>query len=118
MLRLTARYADGWNGFYSRFNNQPEGLVPQLAALDAACAAVGRDPATLARTVAVYLQSGPFVPTADWGVKPLSGTPEDLAEALRAYAAYGVTHIQLGLEPQTRAGIAACAPILEALDRA
>jgi probable F420-dependent oxidoreductase len=117
MLRLTARYADAWNGFYSTFGNQPDGLVERIAALDAACAAVGRDPATLERTASVYLQSGPFVPTHDWSVAPLSGEPQALAEALRAYAALGVSHIQLGLEPQTMAGIAACAPILEALDR-
>jgi alkanesulfonate monooxygenase SsuD/methylene tetrahydromethanopterin reductase-like flavin-dependent oxidoreductase (luciferase family) len=118
MLRLTARYADQWNGFYSRTGNAPGGLQPFNAALDAACAEFGRDPATLERTASAFVQSAPFTPSRQWGVAPLSGSPEDLAQALLGYVAEGVTHLQLGLEPLSLRGVDAFAPVLELLDRA
>ncbi len=47
MLDLAARYADGWNTWFSSTGNTVAGLLPFLAKVDAACEAVGRDPATL-----------------------------------------------------------------------
>ena len=51
-------------------------------------------------------------------VVPLSGTPEQIAEGLRAYAAAGIGHVQLVVDPITEVSIAALAPALELLDRA
>jgi alkanesulfonate monooxygenase SsuD/methylene tetrahydromethanopterin reductase-like flavin-dependent oxidoreductase (luciferase family) len=48
MLKLTATYADAWNIVELA---QPEMLAQPRAALEAACAEVGRDPSTLAVTV-------------------------------------------------------------------
>jgi alkanesulfonate monooxygenase SsuD/methylene tetrahydromethanopterin reductase-like flavin-dependent oxidoreductase (luciferase family) len=45
MLRLTARWAQAWNIW-----GTPERVRDRSAALDQACAAVGRDPATVRRT--------------------------------------------------------------------
>jgi alkanesulfonate monooxygenase SsuD/methylene tetrahydromethanopterin reductase-like flavin-dependent oxidoreductase (luciferase family) len=53
MLRLTATWADAWNTAW--FGAVDDGLRSGLAALDAACAAVGRDPTTIRRTVGVRL---------------------------------------------------------------
>jgi alkanesulfonate monooxygenase SsuD/methylene tetrahydromethanopterin reductase-like flavin-dependent oxidoreductase (luciferase family) len=87
----------------------------------AACAAVGRDPATLERTAGVLVEAAPQVATdwwGRWGVTPLAGPPEELAEELRAFAREGISHLQVMLLPNTPAGIAAFAPVLELLDRA
>ena len=117
MLGLTARYADSWNGFYSRTSNNVAGLAPFNTTLDAACVALGREPRTLERTASVFMQSAPFTPSRDWGVAPISGAPEELAQELLGYVAAGVTHVQLGLEPLSLRGIEAMAPVLELLDR-
>ena len=53
MLRLTAAWADAWNTAW--FGRVDDRLRTRLAALDEACAAVGRDPATLRRTIGIRL---------------------------------------------------------------
>jgi alkanesulfonate monooxygenase SsuD/methylene tetrahydromethanopterin reductase-like flavin-dependent oxidoreductase (luciferase family) len=116
MLDLAARYADGWNTWFNSTGNTVEGLQPLLANVDAACAAAGRDPATLERSAAVIVEVGPHEPSAMTG-PPLTGSPAEIATGLRAYADAGVSHVQVWLEPNTPAGIAAFAPVLEELDR-
>ena len=50
---------------------------------------------------------------------PHDGTnPEETAAVLRRYAAEGISHVQLVLDPITVESIQECAPILAALDRA
>ena len=52
----------------------------------------------------------------DPAAPPLEGSPEQLAQALRDLAAEGIGHVQLVIDPVTPAGVAALAPLLEALD--
>jgi alkanesulfonate monooxygenase SsuD/methylene tetrahydromethanopterin reductase-like flavin-dependent oxidoreductase (luciferase family) len=53
MLRATARWAQAWNTAW--FGSVDERLRTRLAALEAACHEVGRDPATIRRTIGVRL---------------------------------------------------------------
>jgi probable F420-dependent oxidoreductase len=121
MLRLAAAHADSWNAWFSWFGNRPEGLAALRERVDAACASVGRDPATLERTVAVLVQveigevarrGGP-----EETVPPVRGSPEEMAEALRAFAAEGISHVQLVVDPITISSIERLGPLLEELHR-
>jgi len=113
MLRLTARYADLWNGWIIR-RSTPEGVPPLREAIDIACREHGRDPATLGRTITLGVTLlGRTMP----GSETISGTPEEMAERLRAFAREGVSHVQLWMTPTSRAGVDAFAPVLELLDR-
>lgn len=119
MLALTARHADIWNiGFRTR----PGTLETALAAMDAACHAVGRDPATLRRFASVQVNvAGHGLPGETWIAdtrvgNTLTGSPEELAAALRRYAALGIEHVQVWLDPNTIAGIESLAPVLDLLD--
>jgi alkanesulfonate monooxygenase SsuD/methylene tetrahydromethanopterin reductase-like flavin-dependent oxidoreductase (luciferase family) len=123
MLRLVARYADLWNAWSV---NSRDTIAPLRAAVDAACREVGRDPATLERTAAVLvdLPGHGTPPTAAWVShfrsafsRPATGSLEELAELLRAYAAEGISQVQVVLEPMTAAGIESFAPVLGLLDR-
>ncbi len=123
MLRITMPHADAWNAWYATTGNEPAGVRPLREQVDAACLEVGRDPASVARTVAVFvrLPGGGARVEGDYSdrhVKPLDGSagPERLAAELRAYAAEGIGHVQLVLDPITEASIAALAPMLELLD--
>jgi probable F420-dependent oxidoreductase len=99
MLKLTAQYADLWNTGYM---GQPETMAGPLAKIDAACRAVGRDPATLGITALIGLwfpdlqsKRPSFLDT------PLTGTVQEIAAAMRGYAELGVQHIMFQCEPYT-----------------
>lgn len=114
MLRLTAEHADLWNGWGL---NSPADVATAQAKVDAACAAVGRDPATLGRTGTVLIdlpgkagrprETPPFV----------TGNAETLAEILRGHSRAGICHVQVVLDPNTVAGVEEFARVLEYLDR-
>jgi probable F420-dependent oxidoreductase len=114
MLRIAARYADQWNGWIPDRSRVAE-VAPLRSLVDQACVDVGRDPATLERTVTISVNPTEQSGGADAGT--LSGSSEELAEALRGFAREGVSHIQLSFEPMTLANIEAFAPTLELLDR-
>ncbi len=121
MLGLTLPHVASWNAWYAWFGNRPEGIPPLLAKIDAACRRVGRDPATVERTCAVLVAlpgaaGRPAADPADRGAPPLSGSPAELADALRAFAQAGIAHVQLVLDPNTVAAIEAFAPVLDLLD--
>jgi alkanesulfonate monooxygenase SsuD/methylene tetrahydromethanopterin reductase-like flavin-dependent oxidoreductase (luciferase family) len=120
-LRLTAQYADYWD--ISR--NTVDDFASVRRAVDQACAKAGRDPATLQRTAHALVDlpgsENSEIPAAVRSHRasraPATGTSEQLAEGLRAFAREGVSHVQLWLEPNTMAGIDDFAPMLELLDR-
>ncbi len=121
MLRLAAQYADAWNAWFTWFGNRPEGIAAVRKKVDAACAEVGRDPATLARTAAVLVQVEGEQVARRGGqpetAPPLRGSPDELADQLRAFAAEGISHVQLVVEPITGRSIERLAPVLQALSR-
>ena len=116
LLRLAATHADLWNAWIVWANNYPEAIPPLRAAVDAACARVGRDPATLRRTVSVQVDLPGAVPGRNPHERPLRGSAYEIAEALRDHAREGIDHVQVLLNPNTLAAIEAFAPVLALLD--
>jgi alkanesulfonate monooxygenase SsuD/methylene tetrahydromethanopterin reductase-like flavin-dependent oxidoreductase (luciferase family) len=125
MLRLTAQYADLWNTFLPL---RPEDLATAMQPLDTACAAVGRDPATLGRSLTVPVDlpgRRRHPPSTAYGIDRardyaeilVTGEPAAIADRLRAYARAGIGHVVVWLDPDTVEGIEAFAPVLDLLDR-
>jgi probable F420-dependent oxidoreductase len=90
MLRLAAQYADMWNTAYL---SVPASLVAPQAQLEAACAEVGRDPATIAVTATIAL-SYPELGAPDSAMTEyLVGSTEEIVAALHGYEQMGVSHL-------------------------
>ncbi len=86
-LRVVARYADIWNASTS----SPEEFARKSAILDEHCAAIGRDPASIERSVQIIVN------------------PTDLAasrEIFRGLVKVGATHLIFYLRPPFPEGIA------------
>jgi alkanesulfonate monooxygenase SsuD/methylene tetrahydromethanopterin reductase-like flavin-dependent oxidoreductase (luciferase family) len=95
MLRIIATYADGYNAIWPI---TPAQVTERWAQMVAICAEVGRDPATLDLTVGTFVhlpENGQ--PAAD--ERAISGTYEEIATQLQAFAAVGVRHLIVDIRP-------------------
>jgi probable F420-dependent oxidoreductase len=112
LLRLAARYADGWNGAW-RWT--PGSYADRATTAREACDREGRDPATFRFSLGLYALLGEDERSfrgvferaaasmpggamreeseATWRADTLSGTPEQAIERVRAFEAIGVEEI-------------------------
>jgi alkanesulfonate monooxygenase SsuD/methylene tetrahydromethanopterin reductase-like flavin-dependent oxidoreductase (luciferase family) len=112
LLRLVAETADGWNTCWVW---TPEDYRGRGAVLDRACEAVGRDPASVRRTLGLYALAGESeadlaarygrmqasapggmldkVSLEEWRIGRLVGTPDQLAEQVAGWASLGVEEL-------------------------
>lgn len=97
VMRLTARWADAWNAAWFGFPD--ERYRQRLADLHRACAAEGRDPASLEVTIGLTVAAEPGE-SGDPAVRPsLPADPAVIARALDAWRDEGVGHVQVVLQP-------------------
>ena len=115
MLRLAARHADVWSWYVEERSDLVE-FGPRLAALEAACLEVGRDPATIGRSAGIVVEPTAVTGAADVLAVPVHGSAEEIADGLRAFGAGGFTQLELLLWPRTLAALDAMAPVLELLE--
>ncbi|HVL25223.1 MAG TPA: LLM class flavin-dependent oxidoreductase [Thermomicrobiales bacterium] len=120
MLAIALPHVQMWNAWHHDYGNTREGLADLLGAIDRACEQVGRDPATLERTICplVQMEGGAGRPSGSGEVvPPIDGRdPTVLAGELAAYAGMGISHVQLVLDPITPQSIAALEGTLRLLD--
>ena len=93
MLGLAARHADIWNSlsFAKTFDAQLEETRQRIAAIDARCAAIGRDPASLRRS---YLMFDPAA-SASGGVYGYYESEEMFAHMARQVIELGISDVGL-----------------------
>lgn len=111
MLRLAAELADHWNGGLRSLDEVPA----QLDAIDESCRAVGRDPATLTRSIEVLVRTVRATDGFPPEEREIRGEPDAIAATLRRYGDLGVDHLQVQLRPNSVEGVAAFAPVIERL---
>lgn len=121
VLRVALPFAAAWNGWYAWFGNDVERARELLAVVDDACHDVGRDPESLSRSVTVLVESPGSVGNMErakrWDDPPaVSGSPDDIADALRRYAAIGIDEVQLVVDPITTGSVRWLAGMLASLD--
>lgn len=114
MLRLTLPHVTAWNSWYQSFNNDPDQLRELIARIDLACEAVGRDPSTLEKTVAVFVELGSPSGRRN-ATNPITGSDRQIAAQLRSFGELGVAEVQLVLDPITLESIERAGRIRELL---
>lgn len=107
--RAAARHADIYSCYVEQRAHVDE-LRPRLAALDAICTEIGRDPSTIGRSVGVMVN--PMEPS---GQRPdvISGSAEEIADAFRSLREAGFTQLEMMVHPGTIAAVEALAPVLD-----
>jgi alkanesulfonate monooxygenase SsuD/methylene tetrahydromethanopterin reductase-like flavin-dependent oxidoreductase (luciferase family) len=115
MLRIAALHADIWS-WYVEERSDLEEFGPRLAALEAACLDVNRDPTTIGRSAGIVVEPTSLTGAAEVMGSPIRGSAEEIADGLRAFHAAGFTHIEVMLWPPTLAALEAMAPVLELLE--
>ncbi|MEV4343203.1 LLM class flavin-dependent oxidoreductase [Actinoplanes sp. NPDC049596] len=87
MLRIVAEHADAWNTW-----GIPSHIAQKSAVLDDHCAALGRDPRSIARTAqALTVVNGPIPDNITMPV--IGGSPAALTDAIAAYTALGLDEL-------------------------
>ncbi len=107
MLKSLVRYADAWN----TGGGSTDDLTAKIARVDAACAEVGRDPATLVRTVGITLAGEGYSGNA---ADVVTGGAEGALARLREFESLGFQHVMIRVQPSTPETIAALAPVVNA----
>jgi alkanesulfonate monooxygenase SsuD/methylene tetrahydromethanopterin reductase-like flavin-dependent oxidoreductase (luciferase family) len=132
MIALAARWGDAFN--LNRAVSSPERLAEPFAALEAACRAIGRDPATIRRTgyafVALRDETAADTAIADTAIADtaIAGTPDEIAARLHALHRAGMEHLTLVVDDAVRREgtawplttprhVAGFAPVMAALRR-
>ena len=111
MLDLTLPYVDSWNMWWSQYGNTAAGFAKEKARVDALIEEAGRPPGAVEATAAVHVRLGGGVGrqmgnyVGDLQIEPLAGSPSELADQLREWETAGATHVQLCVDPITRASI-------------
>jgi alkanesulfonate monooxygenase SsuD/methylene tetrahydromethanopterin reductase-like flavin-dependent oxidoreductase (luciferase family) len=115
MLRLAALHADIWSWYVNERSDLAE-FGPRLAALEAACVDVGRDPATIGKSAGIVVEPTSLTGSEAIFGPPVRGEAEEIADAFRTFAGAGYTNLELVVWPPTLEAVSAIAPVLELLD--
>jgi probable F420-dependent oxidoreductase len=121
MMRIALPHVDAWNVWWSDYGNTPGGFAAIRDRIDDAAVQAGRAPGEVAATAAVLVRlpggAGRLMgETYNAPVRPVQGSPADIAGHLDAMARAGASHLQLVLDPITQASIELLAETLAVLD--
>lgn len=122
VLKATLPHVDMWNGWHAWFGNTLQGAAELVASIDAAVVRTGRRSESVELTLAVLVGapggSGREAGSPGRGSSvPITGDQAVLAQRIAEFAAIGVGHVQLVVDPITTASIEWFGGVLQHLDR-
>jgi alkanesulfonate monooxygenase SsuD/methylene tetrahydromethanopterin reductase-like flavin-dependent oxidoreductase (luciferase family) len=109
--RAAVRHADIYSCYIEERAAVDE-VAPRLASMEAICDELGRDPASIGRSIGVSvrpLEAAGFAPSA------ISGSAEEIADAFRTFRDAGFTQLEIMFGPGTMEALEALAPVVEAI---
>lgn len=114
-MRIAVEHADIWSS-YATVSSQPEAFVEMLAQLDGICTEVGRDPETLGRSVGVFVTPPGMSTLPEFAdEKPLTGSAEEIADALVRFKSMGFTRVEVMSAGPAEDLIGGLAPVLDGI---
>jgi probable F420-dependent oxidoreductase len=119
MLRATLASADAWNLWGPWSGNDPAGFAGENARVTELASEVGRDPASIDRSVCVFtaIEIAAGEEPVDEGVAPLTGSMEDIARGIASFAEAGADEVILVPSPNTERAIRAFGEALSLLSQ-
>lgn len=118
VLAATLGSADVWNLWGPWHGNDPAGFSAENARVSEIASGLGRDPTSIERSVCVFtaIELAPGEEPVDEDVEPLTGSADQIARGLRAFADAGADEVILVPSPNTERAIRAFGDVLAALD--
>lgn len=109
--RIAVQHADIYSCYIEQ---QPtvEELLPRIESLETTCRELGRDPASIGRSVGVWVHP---LETDEVRASHLSGPAARIADAVASYREAGFTQVELMYLPGTTPALEALAPVVEAI---
>jgi hypothetical protein len=114
-MKAAATHADIWSAFATT-SSIPEAFKSMTAQLDQICGTIGRDPASIGRSVGVFVEptSCGLAERLDLGV-PITGSVAQMSETIAGFADVGVTRVEIHPLPHTIEALEQLAPVFAAL---
>jgi probable F420-dependent oxidoreductase len=121
MLSIGLPHVDQWNVWWSIYGNTAAGFASEKARVDAALVATGREPSAVEATCAVHIRlpgggGRQMGDSTGAGTPPIEGSPAEIADHLREFAAAGASHVQLVVDPIRLESVTFFADVLADLD--
>jgi len=114
-MKAAATHADIWSA-YATTSSIPEAFKSMTAQFDQICGTIGRDPASIGRSVGVFVEptSCGLAERLDLGV-PITGSVAQMSETIAGFADVGVTRVEIHPLPHTIEALEQLAPVFAAL---
>lgn len=110
-MTAAATHADIWSG-YATSSSLPEAFRSLTEQLDRICEKIGRDPASLGRSVGVFVEPGEARSAEATGLGvAITGSTDQITETIASFADIGVTRVELWPWPHTIATLERLAPV-------
>ena len=106
--RAAARFADIYS-CYVEERAEVDEVRPRLESLEAICEELGRDPATIGRSVGVVVLP---LEAAGSHASAICGSPEEIADAFRSFRDGGFSRLEIMVNPGTMEALDALAPVV------
>jgi probable F420-dependent oxidoreductase len=118
VLSATLGSADVWNLWGPWHGNDPAGFSAENARVSEIASGLGRDPIAIERSVCVFtaIDLAPGEEPVDEDVEPLTGSADEIAHGLLAFADAGADEVILVPSPNTERAIRAFGEVLGVLD--
>jgi alkanesulfonate monooxygenase SsuD/methylene tetrahydromethanopterin reductase-like flavin-dependent oxidoreductase (luciferase family) len=110
-MTAAAKFADTWSA-YATTSSLPEAFREMAEQLDRICEGLGRDPASIGRSVGAFVEPGDEKSAERiFDVVAISGSTEQITESITGFAEVGVTRVEIMPWPHTIETLEILAPV-------